>query len=200
MHTTFPATEMKKKRTGTPIRVPGGKGLGGRRSGILQPETGRIVAVKLNAREAGAERSQGRDQRRVGNCQVQMKLDAGGGREAPHHFDCIIILTMRLQLRARSRGEALEMQVCGLGIVIVIQVRGVNVQKRRLRKTPQEHRHTEDGTRYSHRLHTLSAVRKIVKRTQPVHPQSVYPYKYTSPLRNLALRTNNLALQICAPL
>jgi hypothetical protein len=125
--------------------------------------------VKLNRREAGAEQNRGRDPRPVRNVQVHRKLDPGRWSDAPHHDDRILILPVRLQLRTPPRGEVSEMQVCGMGIVPGIQVRGVNVQKRRLRKTPQEQGDFEGGTRSSHRLHTLSAARKIVKRTKPLH-------------------------------
>ena len=122
--------------------------------------------MKLNRRYAGAEQRQRRDQRPVGNLHVQVKLDARRWSNAPHYDDRIIIFRVRVQLRTPSSREVSEMQVGGLGIVTVIQVGGVNVQERRLRKTPQEHGDTEAGTGSAHRLHTLSAARKIVKRTQ----------------------------------
>ena len=119
--------------------------------------------MKLNRREAGAEQNRGRDPRAVRNVQVQRKLDPRRWSEAPHHGDCIVMLRVRLELRTPSSGEVSEMQVCGMGIVTVVQVRGVNVQKRRLRKTPQEQGDAEAGTGSSHRLHTLSAAGQIVK-------------------------------------
>ena len=122
--------------------------------------------MKLDRREAGAEQNWNGEERPVRNVQVQKELDSGGWSDAPHHDDRILILRVRLQLRTPSTAEVLEMQVRRMEIVIVIQVRGVNVQERRLRKTPQEHRDTEAGARSSHCLHTLSAARRIVKGTK----------------------------------